>query len=208
MGVEHNMEYLGVDGTEELLSSSKDTNDENQMIFMTSREAVANMIWAAALTSKYKLVLSVSDVPWLFDRTKDPSELINYHDDETYSDIVADMQEKLLVAIEEYDFPLSKHSFLLKKPDCIDSPDVFYKGVLQNPKDCEQINFKRKRWCRNESIANHCPVNCEDCLDDSLGTMWFSGVGQKDCSFVKDNMDYCDISSVQSFCLATCDSSK
>jgi hypothetical protein len=208
MGVEHNMAFPGVDGAEELLSASMDSNDEDQMIFLTSREAVTDLIWASAVTSKYKLVFSVSDVPWLFDRTNDPSELINYHSNVTYTDVVAEMQEKLLAAIEEYDFPLFKHSFLLKTPDCHDSPDVFYKGVKQNPKDCNQINFKKKNWCRNSDIASHCPIKCDSCFDDSLGTMWFNdGVGEKDCSFVKENMEYCDLSSVQSFCLLTCDSS-
>ena len=205
MNVNHTMNYVGLDGTFDLQSSTLDIDDSNQMIFMTSREAVTDMIWAAAVTSKYKLVLSYNDVPWLFDRTNDPNEIINYHNDTSYSSIVHELQEQLLHAMELYDFPLAKQSFLLTKPECIDSPDVFYKGPKRRLRDCQQIKNKRLKWCNTESIANHCPVKCNKCVKDSVGVMWMDGKGKRGCSFVKQGrMEYCSIPSVKMFCLETC----
>ena len=35
--------------------------------------------WVAAVDSRYKLILSVNDVPWLFDAEQDPDELLNFY---------------------------------------------------------------------------------------------------------------------------------
>ena len=35
--------------------------------------------WVAAIDSRYKLILSVNDAPWLFDAVEDPDELENYY---------------------------------------------------------------------------------------------------------------------------------
>ena len=46
--------------------------------------AQANSQWVAAVNSDYKLVLSSSDKPWLFDLENDPDELTNYYHDPQY----------------------------------------------------------------------------------------------------------------------------
>jgi hypothetical protein len=212
MGVEHNISFPGVDGSTELFNDSMDTDDENQMVFMTSRALKQDMLWAAAVTSRYKLVLSINDVPWLFDRVNDPSELINYHNHTTsYSDVIDSMQQKLLTAMAAYDFPLAKKPFLLRMPDCRDSPDAFYKGSKQKRQDCERIKFPKRKenWCRNENINSTCPIKCERCNDDSPGTLWINEtVGKQNCSFMVDNTEYCDFYSANAFCLETCQSTE
>lgn len=35
--------------------------------------------WVAAVDARYKLVLSVNDIPWLFDAQQDPDELLNFY---------------------------------------------------------------------------------------------------------------------------------
>ena len=35
--------------------------------------------WVAAVDARYKLILSVNDQPWLFDREQDPDELLNFY---------------------------------------------------------------------------------------------------------------------------------
>ncbi len=47
------------------------------MIFL--RNAGKSAQWVAAVDARYKLILSVNDVPWLFDAQKDPDELQNYY---------------------------------------------------------------------------------------------------------------------------------
>ena len=146
MGVEHDVAFPGVDASTELLNPSMDTDDENRMIFMTSRAFKQNLIWAAALTSKYKLVLSANDVPWLFDRVNDPDELFNFHNHTTpYGDVISSMQEKLLTAMTVYEFPLSNIPFLLRTPDCRDSPDAFLKGAKLRRQDCTRLNVKKRK---------------------------------------------------------------
>ena len=49
----------------------------------------------AAVNSHYKLVLSISDKPWLFDLEKDPTELVNLWDDPKYAAVKADMIETI-----------------------------------------------------------------------------------------------------------------
>lgn len=54
--------------------------------------------WIAAVTDRYKLVLSPQDQPWLFDMEMDPDELVNYYDEQTHAAVV----RKLAMAIEAY----------------------------------------------------------------------------------------------------------
>ena len=46
------------------------------MVFL--RNSGTQAVWVAAVDSRYKLVLSVSDRPWLFDQKEDPDELLNF----------------------------------------------------------------------------------------------------------------------------------
>ena len=44
--------------------------------FIRSTGAVGG--WVAAVTDRYKLICSTTDMPWLMDLEKDPDELTNY----------------------------------------------------------------------------------------------------------------------------------
>ncbi|MCC9602634.1 sulfatase [Stieleria sp. JC731] len=43
------------------------------------RNAGTKAAWVAAVDDRYKLILSISDRPWLFDNEQDPDELLNYY---------------------------------------------------------------------------------------------------------------------------------
>ena len=43
------------------------------------RNAGKTAQWVAAVDSRYKLILSTDDVPWLFDAKEDPDELQNFY---------------------------------------------------------------------------------------------------------------------------------
>lgn len=51
--------------------------------------------WVAAITSRYKLVLSSEDEPWLIDMESDPHELINFIQNPDNSKIVKELAMKL-----------------------------------------------------------------------------------------------------------------
>lgn len=51
--------------------------------------------WVAAVTDRYKLVISDSDEPWLFDLQRDPDELVNLHSESEYSEIVKRLKNEL-----------------------------------------------------------------------------------------------------------------
>lgn len=62
------------------------------------RNAGKTAQWVAAVDSRYKLILSVNDVPWLFDAKEDPDELKNFHGlPET-----ADVEKRLGLALQQY----------------------------------------------------------------------------------------------------------
>ena len=55
-------------------------NDESKELAITFlRNAGKSAEWVAAVDSRYKLILSVNDVPWLFDAKEDPDELHNFY---------------------------------------------------------------------------------------------------------------------------------
>ena len=51
--------------------------------------------WLMAVTDRYKLVMSASDQPWLFDLERDPDEMINMLDNSGYRNIVKDLATKM-----------------------------------------------------------------------------------------------------------------
>lgn len=62
------------------------------------RNAGTSAAWVAAVDSRYKLILSVNDSPWLFDALEDPDELRNFHGRPD----TADVSERLGRALQEY----------------------------------------------------------------------------------------------------------
>ena len=54
--------------------------------------------WVAAVDSRYKLILSVNDVPWLFDAQKDSDELINFYGTPRTEAV----SQRLAKALQEY----------------------------------------------------------------------------------------------------------
>ncbi|WP_166831728.1 sulfatase family protein [Thalassoroseus pseudoceratinae] len=62
------------------------------------RNAGQNAQWVAAVDARYKLIISVNDVPWLFDAQRDPDEVRNFYG-EPESKVVS---ERLAKALIEY----------------------------------------------------------------------------------------------------------
>ena len=58
--------------------SSAKTDAKNPPVAFL-RNAGTKAQWVAAVDARYKLILSVNDVPWLFDAQQDPDELLNFY---------------------------------------------------------------------------------------------------------------------------------
>ncbi|RMF43975.1 MAG: DUF229 domain-containing protein [Planctomycetota bacterium] len=66
-------------GSEQTLADRNDSDEEPEPEAIVLRNAGTKASWLAVIDNRYKLVVSVSDDPWLFDNREDPDELLNYY---------------------------------------------------------------------------------------------------------------------------------
>ncbi|MEN8121638.1 MAG: sulfatase [Bacteroidota bacterium] len=83
----------GIDFSSILKDSKKETDFED--ITFSRQASKKTTGWVATITSRYKLVLSPGDKPWLFDLQEDPNELINYFEDAKKQDVVKELAAKM-----------------------------------------------------------------------------------------------------------------
>jgi arylsulfatase A-like enzyme len=101
-------EFHGKDTSSDYLDSRKEVSD-GRIVYITN----ANSRWTAAVNHRYKLVLSPSDDPWLFDLEKDPDELINFYTNPEYKPIAEKMQAELVAQMKTYGEPaLAKQNLI------------------------------------------------------------------------------------------------
>jgi len=103
IGINSNIKTHGVDASKDFLSDKKKIEGE-RISYITS----SNQTWIAAVTKRYKLVLSFKDNPWLIDLQEDPDELINYYNNPAYKQIACKMQAELLGMAKKYKDPIFK----------------------------------------------------------------------------------------------------
>ena len=72
---------------------NQDVVDSDEITYM--RAHGVNPPWVAAVSDRYKLVLSKQDVPWLFDLQVDPDELTNFYSNAGYEKISEDLTRRL-----------------------------------------------------------------------------------------------------------------
>jgi arylsulfatase A-like enzyme len=75
-GIEHDAALQGRDLSVLWQQPSDSEAGDDDVIFL--RNSGTNPSWVAAIDSRYKLILSVNDRPWLFDQESDPDELLNF----------------------------------------------------------------------------------------------------------------------------------
>lgn len=78
-----------------LLQNPKIENDWEDITFMRNGGSASNGQWVAAVTSRYKLVVSKKDEPWLIDMETDPNEIQNFINESDYKSIVTDLARQL-----------------------------------------------------------------------------------------------------------------
>lgn len=94
--------FHGIDASKDFSNSKKSVQDESRVVYLTN----AGGRWVAAVNSRYKLVLSPQDKPWLFDLEKDPNEMVNLYNDTEYKDIASKLMQELYAQMELYKEPL------------------------------------------------------------------------------------------------------
>lgn len=82
----------------DLLTDPATEENWDDISFMRNGGTAKNGLWVTAVTSRYKLVLSKKDDPWLIDMKIDPNELINFIEKPKYRDVV----KKLANQLKEY----------------------------------------------------------------------------------------------------------
>ncbi len=79
----------------DLLVNPQNQSSFEDITFMRSVGLPDEGSWVAAVTSRYKLVLSKNDIPWLIDMHDDPDELINYIHNSEKNDVIKELAQKL-----------------------------------------------------------------------------------------------------------------
>ncbi len=97
MEVKHNATFDGTDTSADFATKRK-PKDQHRIVNMGSSFGE----WYAACDDRYKLVISKSDTPWLFDKEKDPFETINMYNKKGYEEISARLMKQLEIDMERY----------------------------------------------------------------------------------------------------------
>lgn len=92
LNLEQPAEMVGKDFSELLTNSDSQSSFEDITFLRSSSEK-----WIASVTSRYKLVLSSIDDPWLFDLETDPDELTNFINDPEKENVIKELAQKLQV---------------------------------------------------------------------------------------------------------------
>jgi len=105
MGVETAGTEEGRDASE-LFTKAKPPADWKDIAFIRSTGGPnIKTNWIAAVTSRYKLIYSNVDDPWLFDLEKDPDELENFFAESAYRQTVRELSHDLLEYARKFKDP-------------------------------------------------------------------------------------------------------
>ena len=199
------LDFQGIDASNDLFNEDLDIADGSQVRYT---EDASKGAWAAALTERYKLILSQADSPWMFDMEIDPDEIVNIYNQEGYENISSIMRQDLYNAMKKYKFSLQKADVVLyDKPACQDTKDQMYVWKYRVCADLKQTKFRNV--CRWKGIQENCPTLCGLCTEDSEGEILWkmvrmscSGIGKAPIDPIDGHL--CWHTSVLEFCPKTC----
>jgi hypothetical protein len=110
-------EFHGRDTSADYLGTDREVVGD-RIVYITN----ANKRWVAAVSRRYKLVLSPSDDPWLFDLERDPDELVNFYTNPEYKPVAEKMQAELMAQMKKYAEPaLAQGNLVLEAGGTADS---------------------------------------------------------------------------------------
>ena len=82
-----------------------DQNNFEDITFVRSTGTGNNGNWIGAFTSRFKLILSKNDDPWLLDLETDPDELVNFINESENSELVKDLAKQLHQYADQFSDP-------------------------------------------------------------------------------------------------------
>jgi arylsulfatase A-like enzyme len=112
MGANQIKNAEGINASVDFTSTKKEVVDD-RITYMTS----SSQNWIAAITNRYKLVLSPKEKPWLIDLQVNPDEDINYYNNPKYKKTASELQVELLKQAKKYKDPFftkNKKEFIYK----------------------------------------------------------------------------------------------
>lgn len=113
MGVQDGRpEFHGRDSSVDFVGEEAEVRSD-RIVYLTH----AGSRWVAAVNQRYKLVLSVVDIPWLYDLEKDPDELINYYPDPAYQPVARQFMTELRAQMKRFNEPALEHGQLIYDAD-------------------------------------------------------------------------------------------
>jgi len=192
--------FDGIDFTEELLNNNLVTKNEDQIRFIRGKN------WIGAITQRFKLVISSTDVPWMFDMQNDHVELMNNFETEEFADVRERLLDALYKEIIEDDFKFNEmNRFFIywSMPKCLDSRNAIPGNEEYLCTDIgtgTELGGLPDEICVNGAIKKHCSVSCENCCEDSEGKM----LHRRELLGCSELKDYCDEYRVPEFCPVTC----
>lgn len=86
--------------------SRKPEKNRDRIVYIRSTEYETR--WVAAMSDRYKLVISNLDDPWLFDLEKDPEEIVNRAEDPEYASIRKELTVAMVKQMRASDDPVLK----------------------------------------------------------------------------------------------------
>ncbi len=99
--------FHGLDASNDFISKKLSIKDD-RIVYLTN----AFGRWVSAVNRQYKLVMSPTDKPWLFDLEKDPDEMINFYNDPDYKEIAEKFTTELFRQMEMYGEPLQREDIV------------------------------------------------------------------------------------------------
>ncbi len=99
LGAENSQQVDGRDASELLAGKATNWHD---IAFMRS---TPNGPWLSAVTSRFKLVISESEKPWLIDLQEDPSEVINLYGQSKHNQLILRLTEERRNYARKHDDP-------------------------------------------------------------------------------------------------------
>lgn len=100
MGISTNTKFHGEDTSNDFLNNKTKVKGNRFTHFSGSSDT-----WIAGVNHRYKLVLSKTDKPWLFDLKKDPTEVINFYMQPGYKKTSKQLMKALKKRMNKFNEP-------------------------------------------------------------------------------------------------------
>ena len=109
MGVKHSVNMHGMDYSR-ITKDPSSPEEYPDIAFVRSTGTEQDGKWIGAFSSRFKLILSANDDPWLLDLQLDPDELHNHIQEAGNKAIVRDLAIKLRAYAKEFQDPFLQHT--------------------------------------------------------------------------------------------------